>query len=113
MSLVISVPANMDQSEPSPCGGDMAPRAPQSREDILREMEKKVSVTHAILFNLNWEHGELVERLAWEVPNHLDSPARFAYLCEMPEYIASKAKIEAARAVFLDAAAARHAMNVV
>lgn len=109
MSLVISVPSNMEPSEPSPCGGDMAPRPLPSREDILRQLEQRVIVSYKVVRNMETGFKYLLDDI-WSAqcpvdPYSMSSADRLRFLQTIPEYNAANAKLDTARLVFQQAAA--------
>ena len=109
MSLVISIPT-VEMSEPSPCGGDMLPRPLPSREDILREMERRITATYEVMRDIKTKIDELVVHLLWDAfssPYCLDAAARQSFLQSKPEYVSTKAALDSAVAVFHDAIAMR------
>jgi len=110
MSLFILAPTNAGPSEPSPCGGDMAPRPMSSREDILRQLNTRVTVSYNVFYQTRLDFDELVVRLLWDAfsdPYSMDSSARQTFLQSTPEYISAKAELENTLVNFHDAVAMR------
>jgi len=109
MSLIISIPT-VEMSEPSPCGGDMMPRPLPSREDILREMERRITATYEVFYQTRLNFDELIVRLLWDTfgdPYSVDSSARQTFLESNFEYNSAKAQLENTLIIFHDAVAIR------
>jgi len=109
MSLSISIPT-VEMGEPSPCGGDRMSRPLPSREDILRELGRKITASYEVFVLRKTGLDELIVRLLWDTfsdPYSMDSTERHTFLQSKPEYVSAKAGVDAARVVFHDAVATR------
>jgi hypothetical protein len=90
----------------------MAPRPLPTREDILRELERRVTVSYEVVRDIERDFRHLLD-LLWGAqcpidPYAMSSADRLRFLQAMPEYNAAIAKLETARIVFQEAAVMRN-----